>query len=624
MGRSGQKHRVGDVRPSQVIHTFGIGSIVDLPHFSAMVMGLEDWEDPSPRAVIAEERLIAMVRNHLGVPVEQLVSAPVPNSEIATNSPFDPEMLRGIPVSPFPRWVRCPLCSLIAPLDFGVFGLKEDPWRPDRTRYVHRNCQKARSGRPPDVVPVRFLVVCEEGHIDDFPWVAYVHGGTTNCQSLLRLYEFGVSAEAADISVKCDTCGVSKPMTLAFGEKAQATLGACGGYHPHLRHRIDNCKAKVRTSLSGASNLWFPVTMSALSIPSDGGRLEQLVEENWHNFEEAEGPRDIGKFRRFSAMDAFAEWGDEEIWAAVDAHRSRSGNESEQQSFGKLREEEWKVFSRPKLAPESRDFRLREVGAPPGYDDWFESVVQVERLRVVNALTGFTRIYSPGDYADVNEIPEQRRVALGRKRPTWVPASEVRGEGVFLRFRENAVEQWLRRTGVAKLERRFSFAHEQFRRVRKIEKPEANFPGLRYVLLHSLSHALIRQFSVECGYAAASLQERIYSRSDTAEDGPMAAILLYTAAADSEGTLGGLVSLGEPETLARHLDQALEEIRLCASDPLCSEHEPGVDEVSLHGASCHACLFVSETSCERGNKYLDRKVLIQTLGGEPAPFFPEF
>ncbi|MDX2205093.1 MAG: sulfate ABC transporter substrate-binding protein, partial [Hyphomicrobiaceae bacterium] len=87
--------------------------------------------------------------------------------------------------------------------------------------------------------------------------------------------------------------------------------------------------------------------------------------------------------------------------------------------------------------------------------------------------------------------------------------------------------------------------------------------------------------------------------------------------------LGGLVSLGEPQTLARHIDQALEEIRLCASDPLCSEHEPGVEEVSLHGASCHACLFVSETSCERGNKYLDRKVLVSTLGGAPAPYFPE-
>src|SRR5205814_4861266 len=101
-----------------------------------------------------------------------------------------------------------------------------------------------------------------------------------------------------------------------------------------------------------------------------------------------------------------------------------------------------------------------------------------------------------------------------------------------------------------------------------------------YVLLHSLSHALIRQFSIECGYGAASLQERIYARDEAPA---MAGILIYTAAPDSEGTLGGLVSLGNPEKLAYHLDQALEQLRLCASDPLCAEHRPAAQGITLHG-----------------------------------------
>jgi hypothetical protein len=142
-------------------------------------------------------------------------------------------------------------------------------------------------------------------------------------------------------------------------------------------------------------------------------------------------------------------------------------------------------------------------------------------------------------------------------------------------------------------------------------------PGARYVLLHTLAHALIRQFALECGYGAASIKERLYARAGPE---PMAGVLLYTAASDSEGTLGGLVSLGKPETLGRLLRDALEHARLCTSDPLCSEHDPTRDG-SLHGAACHACTFASETSCERGNRYLDRTLLVDTFAASEVGYF---
>jgi hypothetical protein len=144
------------------------------------------------------------------------------------------------------------------------------------------------------------------------------------------------------------------------------------------------------------------------------------------------------------------------------------------------------------------------------------------------------------------------------------------------------------------------------------------------VLLHSLAHALIRQFAIECGYSAASIRERIYSRPPGSDGEPMAGVLLYTAAPDSEGTLGGLVALGDPRVLGRHLDQALEGMKLCASDPLCAEHHPIKDGLTLHGAACHACLFLPETSCERGNKYLDRSVLVSTVESDELAFFSAF
>ena len=178
---------------------------------------------------------------------------------------------------------------------------------------------------------------------------------------------------------------------------------------------------------------------------------------------------------------------------------------------------------------------------------------------------------------------------------------------------------WLAR--VQRLNLEFFGAHKQWRKNRGLSPPEESFPGSRFVLLHSFAHALIRQLSLECGYTAASLRERIYSRNPGTDRPEMAGVLLYTGAPDSEGTLGGLVSLGEPGILERHLSQALDSMRLCSSDPLCAEHHPGKEGTSLHGASCHACLFASETSCERGNKYLDRTVLVPTVDREQFAFF---
>jgi hypothetical protein len=195
----------------------------------------------------------------------------------------------------------------------------------------------------------------------------------------------------------------------------------------------------------------------------------------------------------------------------------------------------------------------------------------------------------------------------------------VRGEGVFIQFAEGAVADWTAR--VAALDEDFLEAHRQWRRARNLMPPEARYPGVRFVLLHSFAHALMRQLSLECGYTAASIRERIYSASPSQDDGPMAGVLLYTAAPDSEGTLGGLVSLGEPNVLGRLIDQALGDTELCASDPLCSEHDPVRGGLTLHAAACHACLFAPETSCESGNKYLDRSVLVRTFNRKDASFF---
>jgi hypothetical protein len=186
---------------------------------------------------------------------------------------------------------------------------------------------------------------------------------------------------------------------------------------------------------------------------------------------------------------------------------------------------------------------------------------------------------------------------------------------VFLALKEERLAEWERQEAVLAREDMLKAAHWGWCVARRVEP---RWPGIRYVLLHTLAHVLIRQFALECGYGASGIAERVYARSGP---DPMSGILLYTAAPDSEGTLGGLVSLGRSERLGPAISQALEEARLCSSDPMCAEHDPRVHS-RLHGAGCHACLFAAETSCERGNHYLDRALLVETLADDKCAFRP--
>ncbi len=615
MRRAGQKSRVGELRPSQLLYAYGVGSVVDLPNLSAMVMGLDDWDRAYSRE-IGEERLLVAVRQELGEQVERLLTPPeAPDLSTAQTPAFLARSLVGVPVATFPRWMLCPRCRLLAPLRSGLFDRKSDEYHPDRTRYVHSLCGQG----APTVLPARFLVACERAHLDDFPWVSFTHRGETECRYRLQLFEVGMTGEAVDVVVKCSTCGVTRRMSDAFGEEGKQSMPECAGRWPHLRSYDDqDCPEQMRAILLGASNSWFPLVVSALSIPTGSDRLSQLVQEHWVTLEHTQNMQNIELLINIGQLRAFHGYAAEEVWAAVESKRGGAFEGGEPVS---LKTPEWHIFSQPDPTLNTDDFRLRPVKPPVKWVDYVETVVLVERLREVRALVGFTRIESPGEFEEVLEVPDDRRAPLARRAPTWLPASEVRGEGIFIQMREETIERWTQAKAAVGLGQVFHEAHTEWRRRRGIPNAELAFPGLRYILLHSFSHAILRQLALECGYSMASIRERIYSLPPHSEEGPMSGLLLYTSAPDSEGTLGGLVSLGEPDRLGHHIEQALEQVMLCASDPLCSEHRPHLDAVTLHGAACHACLFLPETSCERGNKYLDRSVLVPTLQNSGTAFF---
>jgi len=577
------------------------------------VMGLDDW--PTRHATeIGEERLLRSVQNAIGSQVLKLLTPPRAEDASSQTNWFDESHQIGVPVAPFPRWMVCPRCRLLAPVSSGLFEPKVMAYRPDKACYVH-NC--ATQGKPAAVVPARFLTACPHGHLDDFPWLDFVHRGKKDCNGPLRMYELGVSGEAADVEVKCDGCNDVRRMAEAFGFDNQANLPACKGRHPHLRvYDSAGCKEEHMTAiLQGASNSWFPIMLSALSVPHSTDKLAQLVSEQWVTLDKVTSLDRLQLLREIGQLKDFAKFTDNEVWQAIQKHRS--GSESEGQEPSDLKSPEWEVFSDPNPALNSKDFWLKVVAPPDGYTGFFDKIVLAHKLREVRALIGFTRLESAGDFDTPQELPPDQRAPLSRQSPTWVPASEIRGEGIFFQFAEKALKKW-EGDHKAYFEEFFK-AHRRWREARKLQ-PDHGYPGIRLVLLHTFAHAVIRQLSIECGYTTASIRERIYCNGPE-DDKPMAGVLIYTAAPDSEGTLGGLCALGRPDRLGHHLDAALDMMRLCASDPLCAEHRSSSEGTTLHGAACHACTFLPETSCERGNKYLDRSVLVETLDRTDLAFF---
>jgi hypothetical protein len=611
---------VGEVRPSQLMYTYGVGAIVDLPNLSVIVMGLDDW--PANTAVLSEDRLLNAVRFHRHS-VEELRRLPQAESEMV--SPSGQNALYGVPVAIFPRWCVCPRCHILAPLNGGLFELDKNQFSSDRSVYRHTGCNESK--RPPEVIPARILVACEDGHLDDFPWIEYAHRGAkcSREKSQLTLREYGTSGEARDLQVSC-VCGASRVLAEAFGKDNREKMPLCTGRRPHLRdYDTAQCTYHARPIVLGATNLWFPISLIVLSIPASTDKLAQLVNEQWGTLRVVNIPAILDAFRALGQIQGeLAEFDNTQILAAIEAHEAGT-SPTQSEAAPDLKLPEWEVFQAGDPALNSTDFRTRRIGlGKPWAALNVENVLLVERLREVQASIGFARLDAVGELTDPDQQVMVRAAPITRVPPKWVPASELRGEGIFLRFNESAIATWEHKPELREHAEAFLAAHTRWREHRGIANPMDGFPGMRYVLLHSFSHALMRQLSLEAGYSAASLKERIYARPPGTTGGPMAGLLIYTAASDSEGTLGGLIGLGEDEGRFRRIvEDALQTMMLCAHDPICAERHMDTQGMTIHAAACHACLFAPETSCERGNRYLDRSILVPTveLERKDFPFF---
>lgn len=632
--------RVGSVRPSHLMFTSGVGALVDLPNFSVLVKGLDEWryEGAHGWEPLVEPRLLAAVQSlpyRKGEPeyldfrqVKEL--RPAPWLAGLDQNPAGPASRVGVPTLPFPSWMRCTACNLLAPIDSKVFGFENDkPRKPHEARFFHENCGRKRKGRKPLAVAARFVLACTAGHLDDFPYVEFVHRGQP-CPEVshptLEMDDRGGNL-GANVAIKCRSCEAQRNIREWMGDRNLVRLPRCRGRHPHLSWFAEGgCDRQLYVLVVGASNQWFPQTLSALAVPQSGARaVEATVEKHWKALEPL--PKSMYPWARenVGAFRELAKWSDDEIWEAVERLKARreGGTDASSGGYPDLRTPEWEAFTGHPLPEENDDFAVRRLTEiPAALRGIYADVVQAERLREVRTLIGFTRLDAP----DPDDPDLVTRAPVTRGSPQWLPATEVRGEGIFLRLPEDLLREWEDRVAESVAVREHREAYIRFRKHRFSTRiqgpfdPERGWPGPRYYALHTLSHLLIRTIALECGYSSASLTERIYA--GTPED-PRSGILIYTAVPDAEGTLGGLVSLAEPDRLVEITRRALRDARHCSSDPLCAERLPQAPEDFLHGAACHVCLFVSETTCERGNRYLDRRFIVP-IGDEPKlALFPE-
>jgi hypothetical protein len=345
--------------------------------------------------------------------------------------------------------------------------------------------------------------------------------------------------------------------------------------------------------------------------------VETVVRELWDDLQIVDGLTDLAFLKKKPKVaERLAPFADDEVLAAI---RDAKG--------GKVEEKPVKQVELDALLAAPEGFG-DDVPVDPNFharrlpdrawrhskrSEGIERVIQLHRLREVLALVGFTRFeaVTPDINGEYETDVERAQIAL---EPAWFPAVENRGEGLFIQLRAESVANWLARPAVTERLDALATGHQQWMKDRKSERA---FPGGPYVLLHTLSHLLIQSLAMRCGYPASSIRERIYADAPAGRFG----ILLYTGTPDAEGTLGGLVQ--QARHIEDHLAQALMMSALCSNDPVCAQHAPGESLESrwLHGAACHGCALVAETSCEMRNDYLDRALVIPVLGVADAAFF---
>jgi len=620
------------IRRAQLIAPFGVGAMMVVKDGTSLITGgLDHWYEHEKKKDtkkvdenefwVEEWRLQGLLNvDHFCLPPDYRdADENVPNKYLQ------------VPFLRFPQWHFCPGCKRLYQLPLTA---REKP-----------KCQACEENkRKRFLAQVPFVAMCNQGHIQDFPWTEWVHRSVTpSCIGRMRIIATGGSSLGAQI-VKCE-CGMERPLAQITTEgvlskkldKDDRPYG-CQGKRPWLgTEEGSSCGGSLRGSLRSASNLYYADIRSAIYLPRGNSevpaKLVTLLEEPplssainiLSSFPQEIEPQMLRSIRGIPSA-LLQPFTDTQIKGAIQivTLKSIEGTDLSNTKIASdepeilFRREEFEVLRKPR----NEEALVIKESYIDHYslslDKYFSRINLISKLKETRVLAGFTRIIPE------NELSIEDRKALLRLNPpsteqdNWLPAYVVYGEGIFLEFNEQWLQVWEARRDVNE---RASPLVQQYQQLVKNNKIRQKSLGSRFILIHTFAHLLINRLTFECGYGAAALRERLYVSDN--RDAPMAGLLIYTAAGDSEGTMGGLVRMGQPGKLEPILQRALLDAQWCSADPVCMEtglsNRRGPDFYNL--AACHNCALIPETACEEFNRFLDRAVVVGKVENRALGYF---
>jgi len=617
----------GPLRRAQLIAPYGVGAMIVVRDGTSLITaGLDHWyeregghEDINSTEFRVDEWRLAEQLNvdHFCQP---------PDYRTARQGDSIPNTLLTVPFLRFPQWHYCQSCGYLKKLNL-----------PQRSKEKCPECEGKRRSRT--LVQVPIIAMCDRGHIQDFPWREWAHRSSSpTCQKTIRLVGTG-SATLGGLNVQCD-CGVKRSLasiteadendTFLSKRLSDSDLFLCQGHRPWLGTEDSvECPRPLRGSLRSAANVYYSHVYSAIYLQRGTNvELMSLLEEPPLSslialFLQGNIPMTSDNLRGQHSQ-LLQPFSNDEINAALNTMLNR-GSDAEADFVesddleSRFRRQEFNVLrtKRDEKYLKIQAAELSEYGST--VRNYFSRIMLVHKLRETRALAGFTRIFPENDQ-DLESLKSTLRLTNLSPQQSWLPASVVYGEGIFLELCEDMVQQWLTTNG-SRVQGRVLPLVKRYQDVIERRHLRSRSITPRFVLLHTLAHLLINRLTFECGYSSAALRERLYV-SD-APGSPMAGILIYTAAGDSEGTMGGLVRMGKPNNFEPMLYAALEESLWCSADPICMEvgTRGGQGPDSCNLAACHNCALVPETSCEEFNRFLDRGLIIGDIHDRGLGFF---
>lgn len=628
------------VRASQAVLQYGVGAMVDFPEQTLMTAAPETWEGSIVE--IHDERLEKVLHvDFFGMP----------------GSKDDTRYQSGIAYSRFPEWYFCPRCRSFKSLEEWISEYRSNP-----------KCKKMRENDPhmiknlkcsscfQELVVARIVVACGHGHIDDFPWIKWVHakngfGAKKICYNpKLRFTTSASSTEGLEgLTITCETCHARATLKGALDKNALENLDKttgyeysfqCTGRHP-WKNSIEPCGKYPHVLQRGGSSVYFPIAVSSLVIPPYSSQLTAKIQGSPFFSDLKKAITESIKTFSSMGMEVTQEMKEKVVSQKISEYASKIGrdighdeasvkpvlmrrwsgttDDSYTTTSVKYRAEEYEALSGEVVQEDKSGEFVRESTDIKKYGlTYIKNISLIHKVREVQALVGFSRL-EPVEEDNENNATKIKKVSIKEENTNWYPGYDVRGEGIFIELNDDAIDKW--RTNNPRIQRRVDQLNENYSKSYYGDIRPRTITS-KFLLLHTLSHLLMKQLSFECGYSIASIKERIYC-SESSEGKLMSGILIYTASGDSEGTMGGLVRQGRADIFPSIFKKAIDGAITCSNDPVCSL-SMGQGRDSLNLSACHACTLVPETSCEEFNVFLDRGVIIGTYEERDIGFFSDY